>query len=302
MVPEREKVFFDNPLESERLPDEPLSFEFVAETEEGAVTGQILFPFHLVGLITVAVLLALMLFPNWQSGFRNNLQLPVSILGLGLALGWVLHRRQMVGKGSPLLGLSAAALLYLLTLLAPLESQLLHLTSAILFLYATGEFTIHWAILKQRGTDPIIHSDLPLKPHMEKDLGYEELMVLPSLGALAIATHHLVPAGEVILIVLASGVCSFSLAKSARRQTPAYKLLWFAIRNACLYPDAKKTAPGLVKTPLVDRGLRPFPIALFTATSVYSAVVFSTYAGSLAALLLLLSVWTYIATEFTYDY
>lgn len=302
MFPEPEKVHLDNPLEYERLPPEPLTFEFVAETEEGEVITRIPFTFLIVALFAFGLASLSHVLSAWQPSISSSLPLPVTILGLLICVLWVFNRQEMASKASPVWGLLVASLLFLLTLLAPIQSNLIHLTTAILFLYATGELAIHWSILKKRGFDPVIDSDRQKKPHMEKELDYAELMVPASFGALAIATYHLIPAGEVLLVVLALAIWSITLEKSSRRKTPPHKLLWYTVRKAYLYPDAEQTAFGLVKTPMVNRTFRAVPTALFTACSAYSAIMLGTYVGSLSALILLLGIWTLIATEFVYDY
>lgn len=298
---QNDKPYLDNPLEPDKLPDEPLSFEFVAQAEEGEVVTPVASLFVAIAVGTVAMVIASVFINQMIPRWTNSIPLPATVVGIALAVGWTLNRQEMVNRVSPLWGFGGASLLFVLTLMAPIGSNLLHLTTAVLLLYASGEFAIHWSIVKRRVTDPIIDSTRPEKPHMEKDLDYGELMVPPGLAAVLVATHHLIPLGELVLVAMTIAVWAVASAKCAEREMSPLSMLGFAIDRAYRYPDATKIKPGLVKTPMVDRWLRPVPSALFLACCVLSVISFGSYVASVATPILLLGIWTLMATELSYE-
>lgn len=321
-----ENVFLDNPLEVEKLPSEPLSFEFVAQVEEGDVWEPIVVTVGTVVLLVTGIFIISSMAQTYLD-FAQSYQSIVTVIVSILVVGWTVNRKEFSKHLHPLVGLTLAVLAVFLAVVLGVNSKLIRLASGVMLFYSTGELAIHWAIVRERGFNPIPkptpNAKAAHQPHMTKELDYAEMMVPVGIVAFIFSNADLISGGNWVLLGIAFLVWLIACEKCKARNVPVLGTLKFAVERAYLYPDNRTIAIGLLRSPMVIRPLRAIPAGLFLGCclsanvrvlyELISAVGGDTpwdalrIAAELACQLavapaLLLGLWTLMASELSYEF
>lgn len=298
----QKKVHFDNPVEREKQPKEGLSFEFVAEVNEGDIYQRLWAICFLLIVSTFALrffaaVIRFHFIPDWLP-----LSLVACVLGVAIGFFWTLQRDQFKKKASPYLGLALGAGLLVTSVLSKSFSQIYVLPTAILLLYASTEFAIHWSVIKQRGLNPFLAEEPSDSSDAKSSLGYDELIITLVIVAIVIVTSSLFSFGVFLLPLAAIIVWGIAFEKSNARKLSPWKLLRFAVERFCLYPDSKETPPGVLKSPILPQSLRSVPFALFLSHCAIVMYWTGDYITPVTSLVLLFGTWVIIASEFCYEF
>jgi hypothetical protein len=266
MDPSQKDVYLDNPLELEKVPKTPLTFEFVAQAEPVPVWGPM---FQASATATVALGLV-MFFRVWIESLLgpSAMFLPMVTTILTKALiAWSLARPKIGKYVPPELALCLAILTLLLASIGQPNGKLLTLITGALLFYATGEFAIHWSHVRRREMDPFAletreteEAEQDLSP---KNLDYSELMVPVGLGAFCFVNVVVIPGGFLIALIVTGAIWVWASEKCRRREARIVPLVRCFVERSCAYPDMATAVPGLMRSPMLPRSLRIFPIALF---------------------------------------
>jgi len=302
-----ENVYLDNPIEVEKLPDEPLTFELVSETDDGEVWSPIAGVFMVVTIVVAIAHVVFIMNAQYLDGIRALLPFATVMVSLVLA-GWTMSRQELLKAGNAITGLVLAVVATVLVTAMGFGSLHAWLVAGALMFYSTGELAIHWAIVKKRGLDSRINPPTPEDPEAVKELDYAEMMVPAGFASFIFVNTALIPGGLWVLVVMTVIIWGIAFAKCKVRKVRPLRLLLAAIEQAYLYPDHEATAPGLLRTPMLNRPARAIPAALFFAcvtlliippmvSSVFQAVVLAP-----TAIGLLLGIWTLMASELTHEF
>lgn len=307
MSKKSENVYLDNPIEVEKLPDEPLSFELLAETDDGEVWSPIAGVFMVVVIAVMVAHAVFIMNAHYVNGIRALLPFATVMVSLALA-GWTMSRQEISQPGNAMSGLALAIVATVLVTAHGFGSLHAWLVAGALMFYSTGELAIHWSIVKKRGLDSRINPPEPEDPEAVKELDYAEMMVPAGFASFILVNATLIPAGLWVLVLVTLIVWAIAAEKCKLRKISPFALLTFAVKEAFLYPDHGATVPGLLRSPMLNRSARAIPAALFfacvavliipaMASSVVHAVVFAPTAVGL-----LLGIWTLMASELTHEF
>ena len=259
-------AYLDNPLELEKVPESPLTFELVAQVEPVPVWG----PMFRVSAMATIALGIVMFFRAWIESLLGPsamfLPMVTTILTKTL-IAWSLARPTIGKHVPPELALCLAILTLLLASIEQANGKLLTLVSGALLFYATGEFAIHWSHVKHRGMNPFVSQTRETEENASpKNLDYTELMIPVGVGAFCFANVVIIPGGLVLALIVTAIIWGWAAEKCRKREVRIIPLVRYFVERSYAYPNAATGAPGLMKSPMLTRPLRAIPVALWVAS------------------------------------
>jgi hypothetical protein len=238
-----------------------------------------------------------------------------------LLIGWTLCRPETVREIAPAWGTALATLMVACAVLAGPGSNVMWLAAGVLMYYATGEFTIHWILVRARARNPVIAAAID-KHNTPAGHGwnYQDAMLPAGIASFLFAHAANILVCFVLTGIVLAGIWFLAYEKCKSRGASVVGLLRYAIEEAYLYPNANAIPPGLFQCPAGHRFFRAYPVTLFLGCTVASVIptalslVFAPGAVDIFTLAIqilvqvvmgpcmLLGLWTLLASESTYEF
>lgn len=253
---------FDNPIELENVPPDPLSFEFPGVPDE-TVSTKPLFQ------VLVAVLACIVAGNIFLPLFFQHVGIERSLLTLIAGVTALLLVAETLGRPlvADVFGWSWRAGLVLLMTVAALSAgadgtRIGWVASGSLLIVAAGDLTFHWFAVRQRFDDPIVP-----EPPVESIAPDGFIGALLPAIVLATFVGHLpvLPGGTLTVVVSAIAYWLFWLrsGEEARNSSDLWRQFTITLHHAYAYPETNQPVPGVMSSPIGPRWVRSLPACLY---------------------------------------
>lgn len=262
-----EKLYVDNPIDRESVPEEPLSFEFIGDQGEPVPIGIVV-----SNLFRISVGIALVTFLGWvflpPAGLAGGLPwMPLIACAVSLLLvAWTLFRCSTPELSDPLIGLGLAIAAFVAAILSGDHPRVSSLVQGALLLYAVGEISSHWSLARWRRDNPLFADDLDDGGIRHAGAWYQQSLQTVIVSGL-IVVHVPWLLSPPLLLLATAIVWSMALHRSITAPARAIRNVRSLVELSFGYPNPSELPPGLFRSPMLAKSLRYIPWALFIVAS-----------------------------------
>lgn len=262
-----QKLYLDNPIDREVVPDEPLSFELVSDEVEPVPFATVVSKVFgiSVGFAVASLISWVFLLPADLASSLPWMPLVTCAASLLLA-AWTLLRCSTPEVTDPRIGLILGIGAYATAVLSSDHPRVLSLVQGALLLYTIGEISSHWLLARWRHENPLFADDLDDGGIRHAGAWYQRsLQVAVASGLIVVHIPWLLaPAVLLLTIVIVWGL---ALRRSISTPVRAIQTGIYLVEQTFGYPDSNELSPGLFRSPMLAKPFRYFPMTLFVAAS-----------------------------------
>lgn len=266
-------LYFDNPIDREAVPDEPLSFEMVSDEVEPVPFATVVSSVFgiSVGLALVTLFARILLTQTDSASGLLWMPLVACVISLLLA-AWTLLRCSTPEVTDPRIGLVLGIGVFIAAVLCGGNPRVLSLVQGTLLLYAIGEVSSHWSLARWRHDNPLFVDDLDDGGIRHAGAWYQRTLQAVIVSGLIVVHVPWLLAPSVLLLTTAI-VWGLALRRSISTPSQAIRNGIYLVEQTFGYPDSSELPPGLFRSPMLVKALRYSPMVFFVVASSLPLIV-----------------------------